>query len=211
LKTSTQRRFVLALAGSLALLLGLGVVWRWRDLAREFHLWTLRRSPGRFEEMLLAGGAEEEAARSFVREPPGRQALFETCIAEFDRNTTGLENRKFLRRLEGGDVTHGHLVLRADGLACQTMRGSGGHSTFSFGDPPSDPKRRKLILELMDACVGETFRIADLKHLEFKVQPVRDGKLVPPRWPGGPTYGPGWLAWPAPGVRHACFFRVLPP
>ncbi len=68
-----------------------------------------------------------------------------------------------------------------------------------------------LILEFLGACAGETFRIPDMKRMEFKVEPVRDGKLVPPRWPGGPAYKPGTLAAPAPGVKHACFFRVLPP
>lgn len=208
MKKPQQRRIVLVVAclsaGALVLL---ALVCR-DDLARYYHLHCLREDPSLLEGMLLGGVNEQAAARRFIKEAPGQEALFRLYLEEFDRGQPGFSNQDYLERLKRGDTTHGSLSLWPSGYSCQSSTGRSGGSSFSLGSVPQDPDRRELILELLDACVGRVFRIESLPHLEFQIRPVVDGEPEMPVWPDAKSLN----VRPAPvvrsGVRHICFFRV---
>ena len=160
----------------------------------------------------MAGGTREAAARRFVKERAGKEALFVLYFDEFDKNQPGFKSRDYMERLKGGKVTHGSLTLWANGYSCRTISGTSGMGSFSLANVPTDPRRRDLVLGLLDACAGETFRASGLDHLEFHVEPVRDGQAAPPPWESAAAGLPSSReATLAPGVRHVCYFRVTGP
>jgi len=182
---------------------------RWGDIAGAYHLWNLRRNAGLLEGMLLAGGHRELAAREFVEEPEGRKALFRLYLEEFDRSAPGFSNRDYLNRLKSSEATHGSLTLWMTGYSCQTTTGSTGGSSFSLANVPQDPRRREIILGILDACVGEVFRVPEYGHLEFQIRPVKDGNVDPPRWQGSVELEVRPSPVTPPGVRHVCFYRIV--
>jgi hypothetical protein len=211
LTRSLQIRFVLGLAAVGALLIfTVAVVYR-EELETAYQLRRLRNDPALLESMVLSDDRPAlQAVRSFVMQPEGQEALFGLYLDECDRNQPGWENRDYLLRLTKMKVTHGSFTLWENGYSCQTATGTTGGSSFSLANVPLDPGRRKRILDLVDTCVGRTFRVEDLPHLEFRVVRIVEGKAEAPAWPGGPV--PRNLPVPAvpPGARHVCFFRVNP-
>lgn len=208
MKGSAQRIFLLALAAFVLGALGTAAVLNRDGILRAYHLVRLRGEPGRLDEMLREGGPRAAAARKFVQERAGKEALFLLYMEEFDENQPGFGNRDYLRRVPEMGVTHGSFSLWMNGYSCQTSTGKGG-SSFAIANIPKDPARRERILELIGACVGEVFRDPSLERFEFQIRPARDGRAEPPRWPGEGQHP----AMPTPVVsRHVdmvCFFRVL--
>lgn len=195
---------VAALAGAAAL--------QWRGLLEVYHLVELRRDPGQFEAMLLGGGSKEDAARQFLREPEGKQALFRLYLAEYDRGSSGFNfSTDLLRRAQEGNVTHGSLVLWENGCSSKTCTDTKGQSSFSVSNLPQDPRRREVILGLLGACVGWTFRIPELPGIEFQIQSSKGGKADPPAWPQDPAPEVSIFGLPTPpeAAQHVCHFRVL--
>lgn len=207
-----------ALAGLVLSLLG-GVVARWPQLVRYYHLTELRDAPERLEEYLLSEDeARRDAARSFVGEEPGQRALFDLYIEEYDRTRYEAHVFDLLVRQPRNDdrLAGGILALWDSGyihqwrtVARPVARGG------SMGLEAENLRRRQLVLELLDACVGKTYRVKELPGFELQVQPLVDGQPLPPRWPPGV---PGArlteqedTIWSdqRTGMRHVCFFRIV--
>ncbi len=211
-----RRRIVVFAAGALAVGgVGLTTAVLWPGLERRYHLEMLRRDPSRFEELLLeVRESRRLAALELLREPAGKEALLRLYLDEYDRSEPSLSTRDYLvRRAQKDQELRGVIALWADGVTIQDWTGSTGHSSFSMANVPKDPRRRAIILGLLDACVGRTFRAPGFEGLELQLQRVSDGKVLVPLWTDA-----GWL--PAdypPGTpsvstmaRHACFFRRVP-
>ncbi len=211
-----RRRIVVLAAGAFAIGgVGLTTAVLWPGLERRYHLEMLRGDPSRFEEMLLeVREARRQAALGFLREPAGKEAILRLYLEEYDRSEPSLSTRDYLLRRSKTDPGYrGVIALWDDGVTIQDWTGSTGHSSFSMANVPKDPRRRAIILGLLDACVGRTFRAPRFEGLELQLERVHDGKVLVPLWTDT-----GWL--PAdypPGTpsvstmaRHACFFRRVP-
>lgn len=212
-----RRQPIVAGIGALAVLsLAMAVLVLWPGLERRWRLEQIRKDPARLEEMLLSQRpAPLAAARDFVREPAGAEALFRLYLAELDRNEQGLGSRDYiLRQTRRNAASRGLLALWQDGLCSQswTVRDR-GHASYSLANVPESALRRQRVLELLDAVVGRTFTAPGFEGLEFQVQRAHGGTADLPRWPGA-LRADEWYPWTKPTVppmaRHACYYRVPP-
>ena len=121
--SAPRRRSVVVLAGAITVAaLGLAVAFLWPGLERRYHLEVLRRDPSHLEAMLLSErAAKQEAAREFLREPAGKQALFHLYLDEFDRCEPSLSTRDQLLRLRSDPTNRGVIALWQDGVSVQTL------------------------------------------------------------------------------------------
>lgn len=208
-----KRAFVVFTGTSALAALALAVAFLWPGLERRYHLERLRRDPSGFEEMLLSERAvKQEAAREFLLEPAGKQALFRLYIDEYDRCEPSLSTRDQLLQLRSDPANRGVLALWQNGVSCQTWRGSTGHASFSMSNMPLNTRRRALVLELIGLCAGKTFLLSGYERLEFQVKPVSGGNVEVSDWPALATqasgFPPGTPDVVPPMAHHACFFRV---
>ena len=188
----------------------------WPGLEVRYHLMRLEKEPTLFEELFVSeSGPQRKAAIDFLRQPRGRQALFELYLAEFDRTEPSWSTRDALLRWSKDSAQKGVLALWEEKCHVQVWTGPTGHSSSEMAIPPLDRRRRMLVIESLGACVGATFRVPGLDRLEFQVQPAAGGRVDQPAWPtpGDPrqgVYPSGAPSVPAE-ARFACFFRVVPP
>lgn len=204
----SQRRFAIGFALCVVLALTIALILGREGLQRAHYLRVLRENPSRLEEMLLSSSLPEAAAaRDFLAEPEGKKALFRLYLDEYDRNQAVLNTKQFLMGLEKSSVDRGILALWEDGYHSHTWTGGSGQSSFTMANRAENPARRSLILELLRALVGETFRLPGIA-LEFQIQPAGNS----PRWPGDDSNGTSrTLPETPPGARYLCFFRIVEP
>ncbi len=194
----------LALAAALVVLVSAS---HWEDIAREYHLAKLRKDPSLLETLLLSGGPREAAVRKFLREGEGKEAFFRLYLAEFQRNKGGGPvSSLYLKGLKDDEVIVGYISLWQQGYSVQDF--GNGAKGMAISDVPEDPRRRELVLDLLEACSGSPIQLEEYGHLEFYVQPVKDGKVELPPWPkaiNSRIEEPEFRR----GTRHICFFRVI--
>jgi hypothetical protein len=186
-----------------------GVIFAWPRLVEEYRLWELRREPARFERYFFAADrAEEAAARRFVREPRGREALLALYVTE----DIGLSSRSLKNGVLGGAVSGQGVVARGlQQSVLLDLTGAGGllaaRHCFSVTPGASDVRRLAKILEQLPACVGHTLRPEE-SQLEFEVVPVTAGHAGAPSWrePGKLTFFANY-----PDIGHVCYYRTRHP
>ena len=216
--STTRSRWVTWTVGALVLvsLLGVAAV-KWPYLLRHYRLQDLRANPELFEAYLFSEDSVRNAAASiFLEEDAGKRALFERYLNEYDNTEVELGVLKMFRRpaTDDPDLKGGALAISHHSYIRLMYRGENfGKNQVSIGFGPKDLERRKAVLKLLDACEGETFRLAEFPDFEFHVQRVTWGKPQSPRWPGSPTDAAEpapiqWIEHPS-GLEHLCFFRVV--
>jgi hypothetical protein len=193
-----------------------GVIFAWPRLVEEYRLWELRREPARFERYFFsADGPEEAAARRFVREPGGREALLALYLGNGWPQVG-------LTEIRVADLIRGHLSRRSVPGARDAAVGLSPEAFFwlDFTGPPdaarhvsrialkpADATHVRKILAHLVACVGGRLEIASLPGLEFEVVPVVLGAAAAPSWRERRRF----MVFAAyPEVRYVCYFRTMP-
>lgn len=199
-------------------LLGVAIA-RWPQLLRYYRLTQLRVDPSLLEEYLLSREESRKgAAVDFVKEENGKRVLFHLYLKEYERtrhkfSVFGLlvHQRKVDRKLAAGI-----LALWQRGYIHQGRSVSRPVTrTGSIAMEAADPRRRRIILSLLDACVGETHRASELPGFELQIQPILNGKPRPPIWPAGVKGAQitkhEKVIWHEnhPGMNHVCFYRII--
>lgn len=205
-------------------------VFRWPDLQRAWHLDRMRKDPSVLDEALSSSDPPLLAAcREYVKEPAGRASLARELLEEIDacewivaKKGAGPASRILAPlALASGPTDHMAFALREDGqghrYTCMSWRGKAGHSTYTTHARPGDSRRRNLILELLPACAGESFRIPTVSGLEIHVASGGAIRAATAEAGGDDTAylrQIGWMAlWGLGGlpsdVEHVCLVRRL--
>ncbi|HVR73826.1 MAG TPA: hypothetical protein VMT52_05815 [Planctomycetota bacterium] len=212
-----KKVFVAALGlATIVILAGAGIAV-WPSIEREYHLLRLRRKPQLFERLLLSEvPARAAAARAYSAEPAGRDALMDLYLKEYDRSQPNLDLRSFVLRQGLAPGSAGALSLWEAGMSCQMWTGKTGYSQFSFAGAPDDPRRRAIILDLLDSCAGHTLSVRGFEKLEFLVAAAKEGATSLSEWSGADAVGKDSSTGfrgdnMPPGAKHVCFFRQRAP
>jgi len=211
MRWSPVKRIRPVLFGALALAAGLVVVVtasRWNDLAREYYLEKLRKNPGLLETMLHSTGAREEALLKFLERQEGKRLLLRLYLEEFLIGNQPVipVHPATMEKINWNEVTCGYVCLQKEGYA--TGQFGSGSSGMSFACKAEDPGRRERILELLERIEGEALQLEGHDHVEFWVQPARDGKAELPPWPDPLREELEGASIPR-AARHVCFFRII--
>jgi hypothetical protein len=145
-----------------------------------------------------------------VREPAGKAALLRLYLEEFDKSETTFKVSDYLLRLRQGPYREGALALWENRITVETLAVPSGHHTFSQASAPTNSRRRQRILELLEACAGDTFRAPGFDGFEFQIAQLAAGEAPAPAFRESLTGEPmaTWLSR-YPDLRYLCFFRVL--
>ena len=194
-------------------------------LLEWYHLRNLRRSPNELYAYVTAESPRRVAAgRAFLEDPAGQDELFRLYFAEIERTKYKSNALGPLRRARKTRLADGFIGLRRGGyILRQRYAGKKGFNEGSLAVGPDDPKRRELILSLLDACAGRTYTVGEFPDFEFEIQRVDPEMKQRPTWPGSPHsasiseglpvhWGSSvhWRGKAPVGLEHICFFRYLP-
>jgi hypothetical protein len=221
---ATQRKLTIALiAGVLAALGGAAFICR-DGLEEQYYLIRLRRDPSLLERLVASGSAPEAAAaRDFVEETAGKQALLRLYLVEFNRATTfrdepaGAGTPAWIAEMLKVPFERAAIALTDEGHSCLTWR-KGGHSSYSQSNLRPGGQRLHAVLGLLASLAGETLRLPGLDGFEFHVQRRADMSVESPAAGTAAFLGErGWnedalravAASVQPAAEHVCFFRKI--
>jgi hypothetical protein len=179
-----QRRIAIIVAVAALAVVAAGA-WFARTGLRE--MWALRRlraEPDLFESMPLSSDPILNAAvERYLREPAGRQRFLDLFIEEYARTVGNSNPLRPLAQAPATDLSSGILTLGESGYILRLHWGPKSRtSEVSMGLPPTEPLRRKWIIEHLGVLAGYAGRPNEFPHIEIEFVRVELGKTRKQSW-----------------------------
>ncbi len=214
-KQRTRQRAVLLGVVLLTIGAGGGVLYViWPELQVRRTLEELRAEPTLlFEYYQSVEPLHREAADRFLDERPAKELVFDEYLAEYDRAVAKLNLVETMNNWAKNKHLAGFVALHEGGMEHAVRRNISGSGNFGqLGLGPEDPERRKLLLELIDRCVGEIFTHPKLRTYVFQLVRVESDRVAEPPWPQEKIDPKAKRAeYRSRGhANHVCFFRIDP-